>query len=108
MHDGIDVAERFRADLPARRLRAVGGQDEDGRAISSPAHLVEHRPAVHDGHLQIEHDRIEFIRLQCFESTFAVIGDGHRVPLGRQDEADHPAHAGIVVDNQDTEGGSLR
>ena len=82
-------------------LGAAGRDDDDRRADSLAARLLDHLPAVEAGQHQVEHADVGPLEAQPGETGLAV-RDAHRVEAGGLQMARHALGDDVVVlDDQD-------
>ncbi len=82
-------------------LGAAGGDDDDRRADSLAAGLLDHLPAVEAREHQVEHADIGALEAEAGKPGLAV-GDAHRVESGGLEVARHALGDDVVVlDDQD-------
>src|SRR5206468_4213087 len=74
--------------------------------VAGGAEGLEDVHAVDLGHLEVEQDEVERVRLEPHQGGLAVLGRGERVVRGRQGGAEDEADVGLVVDDQDPRGGA--
>ena len=91
---------------PPRRLHrrgdvAMPGDHQDRRGRFALGDPVEDLQPVHAGHLDVEENRVDALRVEARESSLSVGRGQHLITLVLEDHPERIADARIIVNHQD-------